>query len=565
MKYTDGACEEDSSSLEEETCMCTKDLKPVCGTGKAGNQKTFTNKCFTQTCAGGPGDKMKYTEGECEEEEEACICTADFNPVCAQVDRSNQKTYSNACTAECDGAPIVHEGKCKQDCVQCLVRPQCGDDCTGGCVYTRPTCDACATATCDEGDTETPTCELGNGKEVKAGWVGPGVGADWCNKCRCYDNGELACTKMECAGEAEDKPASGCYLEDRSLVAFGWVGRGAGDNKCNKCKCAAPERDRRMPMQQSTPQPFVKGVLSCTRMECLDFVEAGFPVKDGDGLGDQAGEEGDATATTRPTRPTLVGSTTDDFWETTCRKTVCRNSKDTCADCEFTAGDRAHDRCSKTCRIAQTLTTADAAKETANDLGFGRIRPEVQDADVEDVRGVGTLAANIRSKCAAVTTDCVEDDIECNCPSQLTELVKQHAKGRSADDIAAKIKCCRDVGDKDADAIKGEIRSKLTAYVASAQREVAALAEQTDECDAGTEDSGESTEDLATASTLCDAFALISDASTEELSELVSFAASMSPAEIGEAIDDIVGGLSGASSVAGSALLAAALAAVANL
>ncbi|KAG6221176.1 hypothetical protein E4U34_002369, partial [Claviceps purpurea] len=57
-----------------------------------------------------------------------CICTADYNPVCA-----GGQTYPNACTAICYGAFLGYWGPCKDPqpadpCVCPLVYlPVCGD------------------------------------------------------------------------------------------------------------------------------------------------------------------------------------------------------------------------------------------------------------------------------------------------------------------------------------------------------------------------------------------------------------------------------------------------------
>lgn len=42
------------------------------------------------------------------EENDSCICTKDFRPVCG----SNGQEYPNACQAECDGVNEYSEGSC---------------------------------------------------------------------------------------------------------------------------------------------------------------------------------------------------------------------------------------------------------------------------------------------------------------------------------------------------------------------------------------------------------------------------------------------------------------------
>lgn len=41
---------------------------------------------------------------------EGCICTRQYDPVCG----CNQKTYGNACEAECNGITVYTKGACNE-------------------------------------------------------------------------------------------------------------------------------------------------------------------------------------------------------------------------------------------------------------------------------------------------------------------------------------------------------------------------------------------------------------------------------------------------------------------
>merc|ERR1712000_548408 len=99
---------DEEETKENEGCICPEVYQPVCGS----NDKTYSNGCaanceevtvqYEGACTtttnkyGGNGGYGAWATSTTKENE-GCICPEVYQPVCG----SNDKTYSNNCTANC--------------------------------------------------------------------------------------------------------------------------------------------------------------------------------------------------------------------------------------------------------------------------------------------------------------------------------------------------------------------------------------------------------------------------------------------------------------------------------
>jgi len=412
--------------------------------------KTYPNECVME-CEGA----RKQAEGECEAgSDDDCIVCPLRQPQCAKSCRGKCEITKQTCDA-CSEA-ICHDDGSSSDAT-CEVPLAISKT---GFVYAGWQGRGAGDNFCNKCSCRMPITT--NGKERRMP-LAPDEDPEHA--------GEFSCTEMDCS-QFDTKPEikEGCRLQEGDLVRFGWSGNDNGDNYCNRCSCRKPTKTRRKPFMAGgdDEDQFTQGFLVCTKMQCEP--------RDGKG-GVVSANRGDLDLS-------LTSFTSYKYWDVKCKTTVCRNDISDCGACKYEEANAVADTCKRMCKASQDVDAADKKKEEANSLVsvFGGIREEVQTADEVDAKGIGEIAAGIQAKCAAFTKDCRGDDVECACPAEVKTVIKQFSEGRSVDAIAKKLECCRDVGGKDAATIKSDLKAKIEAFIAGARDEGKGLEAQIAEC-----------------------------------------------------------------------------------
>jgi hypothetical protein len=80
--------------------MCGRIYMPVCGA----DDKTYSNACEAEC------QSVEHTDGACDEDD-GCVCTEEYMPVCG----ADGETYGNVCGARCAGVESSTKGECSNE------------------------------------------------------------------------------------------------------------------------------------------------------------------------------------------------------------------------------------------------------------------------------------------------------------------------------------------------------------------------------------------------------------------------------------------------------------------
>nr|XP_034834642.1 serine protease inhibitor dipetalogastin-like isoform X1 [Maniola hyperantus] len=125
-----GRCRGVRETGNEETCLCTLEYDPVCGS----DGRTYPNRCGMDCDPKNRGNVKLLHEGECRSKREVaaesvCFCPYNYLPVCG----TDGETYSNECSLKCkDNVEVAYRGVCKAKRETCFCpmnyAPVCGSD-----------------------------------------------------------------------------------------------------------------------------------------------------------------------------------------------------------------------------------------------------------------------------------------------------------------------------------------------------------------------------------------------------------------------------------------------------
>jgi hypothetical protein len=199
---------------EEEPCICTREYSPVCGTPEGEKRpKTFSNECMA-ACE----NAFDVKRGECELD---CFCTKEYKPHCCENKLGEKQTYPNKCMAKCDEATFVHTGECKEVAILSAAEESCKSftDFKACATYEEECCvwgekGRCMLAeNCDEKEKAITDEKAKNG--------GCEIGFEWSDTySECSDVDECAMDKKLCGSNTKCTNEQGGYSCECAIGAF---------------------------------------------------------------------------------------------------------------------------------------------------------------------------------------------------------------------------------------------------------------------------------------------------------------------------------------------------------